>query len=287
MQINNNHKTIAGWVLRLIILVVCGWVIWTALADKWNFDFEFSDDQMNLILLVVALMTLNWALEVWRWKMSLDSVEPSSWREAGRQVFSGLALNWIMPFASGDLLARVLPNANKKRVALLIVYNRLVMLSLTTIFGIYGIFIFSEAFLESFDWALFVGSLAVFFAIIAVGIWLKPISIRTCDWLYPVAVTSIFRYLVFTTQFMLLFYAFMPEVSLMVIFAGVGWTFFFRSVIPSLFGNLGVREVGALVFFESFVSEIFLILIPSLLIWLINTVAPSILGLYYILRFKN
>ncbi|MCP4460549.1 MAG: hypothetical protein GY816_21385 [Cytophagales bacterium] len=93
--------------------------------------------------------------------------------------------------------------------------------------------------------------------------------------------------MIFTIQFIVLFYAFIPDVSLLVILAGVGWTFFFRSVIPSLFGNLGVREVGALVFFESFVSEPSLILISSLLIWLINTVAPSVLGLYYVLKFRN
>lgn len=219
--------------------------------------------------------------------MSLDSVEPTSWKESSRQVFSGLALNWILPFTSGDLVARLLPNANRKRTTLLIVYNRLVMLSLTTMFGIYGIFRFSEALLQSFDWGLFVGSVAAFFAIIAIGVWLKPISTRSWDWLYPVAVTTVVRYFIFTFQFTLLFYAFMPEVTIGVILAGVGWTFFFRSVVPSLFGNLGVREVGALVFFESYVSDPSLILIPSLLIWLINTVAPSVLGLYYNLRFRN
>ena len=147
--------------------------------------------------------------------------------------------------------------------------------------------IFSETVLQSFDWVLCVGSIAAFFAIIAVGIWLKPISARSWDWLDPVAVASIFRYLIFTVQFVLLFYAFIPEVNLVVIIAGVGWTFFFRSVIPSLLGNMGVREVGALVFFERYVSEPSLILIPSLLIWLINAVSPSVFGLYYNLRFKN
>lgn len=287
MEIIKRHKKVAGWILRILILGTCTWVIWNAVSDRWTFDFKFTNDQVWLILLVVALMPINWGLEVWRWKVSLDSIEKASWKEASRQVFSGLALNWILPFTSGDLIARLTPNADRKRVTLLIIYNRLVMLSLTIIFGIYGIYRFSQTLLHSYDWGLFIGSIAAFFTIIVVGIWLKPISTRSWDWLFPVAITSIFRYFIFTIQFTVLFYAFIPHVSLYVILAGVGWTFFFRSLIPSLFGNLGVREVGALVFFESYVSEPALILIPSLLIWLINTVAPSVLGLYYILKFRQ
>jgi len=285
MKINTNHKKAAGWMLRILILGMCSWVIWNAVSDRWSFDFQFTNEQIGLILLVIILMPINWGLEVWRWKRSLDSIEKSSWKEASRQVFSGLTLNWILPFTSGDLIARLTPNTDRKRVGILILFNRGIMLMITCLFGAYGIYIFSGSL---FDSTVLQMVLLLIFLVVSGVVFYRLVGERKIPkWLMPITIISGVRYLIFTIQFVLLFYAFNPELSFVVILGGVGWTFFFRSVIPSLFGNLGVREVGALVFFESYVSEPALILIPSLLIWLINTVAPSVLGLYYILRFQG
>jgi len=285
VKINSKYKKVAGWILRVIILGSCFRVIWQAVSDRWSFDFQFTNEQIGLILLGIILMPINWGLEVWRWKRSLDSIEKSSWKEAGRQVFSGLTLNWILPFTSGDLIARLTPNSDRKKVGVLILYNRGIMLLITGLFGAYGIYVFSGSLFDSFFWQI---GMVVIFLVVASIVLLRIFRKQEFPkWVVSITIISGVRYLIFTFQFVLLLYAFIPELSMHIILAGVGWTFFFRSVIPSLFGNLGVREVGALVFFESYVSEPALILIPSLLIWLINTVAPSVLGLYYILRFQG
>jgi len=134
--------------------------------------------------------------------------------------------------------------------------------------------------------------LVLVFVLIATFGWLVRVFLKGREQLIGMALfskllgLSVIRFAVFFFQFYVLLAAFNPALTMHLILAGVGWVFLFRSVVPSLFGNLGVREAGALLFFEAHVSDMMLILVPSLLIWLINTVAPSVLGLYFLLKFK-
>jgi len=98
---------------------------------------------------------------------------------------------------------------------------------------------------------------------------------------------SVLRYAIFTVQFTVLIHVFLPEIALDVAMLGVGWTFLFRTVIPSLFGNFGVREASAMMFFEPLVNDMTLILFPCLLIWFINTVVPSIFGAFALLSLNQ
>ncbi len=238
-----------------------------------------------MLLIVTVLALVNWWLEVWRWKYSLEQIEACTWGEASRQVFAGLALNWIMPFTSGDLMARLIPNKDRKQVGLLIYFNRSIMLAFTIIFGMFGVYWYSRAQFASNILIVIIALLVL----ITLGFMAKKAlwrgEIINSRWLLNLSLISIARYAVFVFQFLLLIKVFNPEFSTFLILAGVGWIFLFRSVIPSLFGNLGVREASALVFFEGQVDNMTLILVPSLLIWLINTVMPSVLGLYYLMRF--
>ncbi|MEQ9229036.1 MAG: lysylphosphatidylglycerol synthase domain-containing protein [Cyclobacteriaceae bacterium] len=274
-----------GWIVRLLILAVCTWFIVSKVGEKWQFDSELLTGKMPMLLIVMVLAFVNWWLEVWRWKYSLKQIGNCTWSEASRQVFAGLTLNWIMPFTSGDLMARLIPNKERKQVGLLIYYNRAIMLAMTIIFGMFGVYWYStEQFASNILIVLF-----ALLGLIALGFLAKKVLGRgesiTSKWLLNLSLISIARYAVFVFQFLLLIKVFNPEFSIFLILAGVGWVFLFRSVIPSLFGNLGVREASALVFFEGLVDNMALILVPSLLIWLVNTVMPSVLGLYYLIRF--
>jgi hypothetical protein len=287
MQITHNHKKIAGWVARLLVLATCVWFISTQLNEKWTLDWELFEGKWNVIAFVAGLAFVNWGLEVWRWKMSLDVLRLHTWQEAMSQVFGGLALNWVLPFTSGDLMARLLPNDDKKQVAVLIFYNRVIMLTLTVLLGAFGVYIYSAEVFQLQRWPMGFAVLSIYF----ISVWIRQYA-RKRGYVLPtpilikISTISILRYAVFTAQFYLLILTFNPLLSDSVIIGGVGWTFLFRSIVPSLFGNLGVREASAFLFFEGYVTNMMLILAPSLLIWVINTVAPSVVGLYFLLKFR-
>lgn len=287
MQITHKQKNVVGWALRLVILFACAWFIHAKVDAKWTVSFDQLANNWGVIIIVCVLAVANWGLEVWRWKISLNVLGSYSWFSAMQQVFGGLTLNWIMPFTSGDLVARLLPHANRQEAGVLIFYNRVSMLAITLVFGGYGIYVFSTDLFESRGWILGVG-----LALVGVGSLLLRYYLRRRDsavdgwFLLQLIVLSVLRFGVFTFQFYLLISAFNPELAKTLVLAGVGWTFLFRSIIPSIFGHLGVREVSAMLFFETHVSNMLLVLTPSLLIWLINTVAPSVLGLYFLLKYK-
>ena len=270
------------------MLLLSMWFIASQLNDNWTLEPDIFIGKWEVILLVAVLALLNWGLEVLRWKMSLDSISTHTWKEAMSQVFGGLALNWVMPFTTGDLLTRLLPSDNKKQVAMLIFYNRATMIVLTVLLGAFGVYIYSAEVFELQRWPMGVSVFLVYF--LSVFIRRKAAKhgyVLDSSVLIKIAIVSVLRYAVFTFQFFLLIQVFNPLLSTSLIIGGVGWTFLFRSFIPSLFGNLGVREAGAFLFFQTHVPDMIMILAPSLLIWVINTVIPSIFGLYFLLKFRT
>jgi len=276
------------WALRMLILLACAWFIITKVDAKWMLNQGLLTDHVRIILTVCLLAVVNWALEVWRWKISLNALGMYRWFHAMQQVFGGLTLNWIMPFTSGDLAARLLPQTDRRQASLLIYYNRAIMLAITLIFGGYGVYVFSTDLFESRWWVLAGG-----LGLIGVVGFMASRYLRSKEqlierkFLLQLIALSVARFGVFTLQFYLLLCAFNPELSVGLVLAGIGWIFLFRSIIPSLFGHLGVREVSAMLFFETHVSNMLLVLTPSLLIWLINTVAPSVLGLYFLMKYRT
>ena len=91
---------------------------------------------------------------------------------------------------------------------------------------------------------------------------------------------SFLRYLVFSFQFVILLKMFLPKLNLMDIFSGTTWIFLIKSIVLSFnfLLDLGIRELSALQFFESYgVSEVN-ILAGILSIWILNILFPSILG---------
>ena len=287
MQINDNHKKVLDWVVKVLILFACLFYILVAVDSKWSFDVQLSASLFQTLGIVTLLMFVNWFLEVWRWHYSLNTVQTTSYNQASRQVFVGLALNWIIPFTGGDLVARLGEFGNKKAVGVMIYYNRVIMLSITLFFGAFGIYEFGHSQLEFFVFVFPIGLIALFFVIGRLAKKLLRLDHKLAQReMFSLVLISILRYCVFTIQFYLLITFFLPSMDHLYVFAGIGWVFFFRSVIPSLFGNLGVREASAMLFFESQIPNNSLILIPSLLIWLINTVLPSALGLYFVMKFR-
>ena len=106
--------------------------------------------------------------------------------------------------------------------------------------------------------------------------------------LLKVLAIAVFRYVVFTLQFLLILFILEIKLSAIYLFAGVSWIFLFKSIIPSFnfMSDLGIRELSALTFFDSFNVNQSAIVAGSLLLWLINILIPVIIGVYYVLRMK-
>lgn len=281
MQINHyteRYKKSLEWTVKIIVTGLCIYFISTRvdLSDinlKEAFD---KPDGIIIYMIVLMLMPLNWALEAEKWRVSIPH-ETSSFQEAWRRVLAGLALNWVIPFTLGDVGGRLLNVQNAKKSAGALLINRTILLLITLLYG--GI-----AVLYYFDWYNH-WMLAVPFLVVGVGLAALSSWGNGSMWIQVLAL-SLLRYAIFTFQFYLVLSLFLPELAWYLILLGIGWIFLFRSVIPSFLGNFGVREASAIVFFQAYVPDVSIVLIPCLIIWMINTVIPSILGTVYVFKLK-
>ena len=296
MQIKNNHSNYLQntWTIGLIKLVLFGGCLYFIITKFRDQSFSLGEivwpDSFGMVLgLVGILMVINWYLEALRWKVSIQSFEPITIKKAWQTILSGLALNWVLPLTTGDLLARISQQQDKYQTTSAAMLNRGIMLCFTLILGIYGmsnvamvykvngwftlLLIFSYPIIR---W-LFKKSLDRFFA------YFRNIDRTT---LIRIMGLSLARYLVFVFQFYLLLVAFLPDLPSDLLLAGIGWVFLIRSALPLFFGGVGVREASGIVFFDPYVSDLQLIVIPIFLIWMINTVLPSLVGLVFVFQFR-
>ncbi|SNS81340.1 Uncharacterized membrane protein YbhN, UPF0104 family [Ekhidna lutea] len=277
--------------LKIALLVTCLYFITTKFQDqsinlneiKWPKSFGLT------LGFVFFLMILNWYLEALRWKVSLQSFDPISIRKAWNVILSGLALNWVLPLTSGDLIARISQQRDKYQTTSAAILNRGIMLFFTLVLGLYGV---SQLALEYEMNGWFI--LIILFGIPLIRWLFKKSENRFLTYfkelprqlLIRIIGISLLRYLTFVFQFYLLLTAFLPFLPVDSIIAGIGWIFLIRTALPLFFGGVGIREASGILFFEPLVNDLQLVVIPIFLIWVINTVIPSLVGLVFVWGIK-
>ncbi|WP_462249005.1 hypothetical protein [Ekhidna sp.] len=296
MQIKNNHSNFIHkpWIIisaKIIVLLGCVYLITSKIQGQAITEgFVQPDGFVITIACILILMIFNWYLEALRWRISIATFESISTLKAIRVILGGLALNWILPFATGDLLARISQQKDKYQTTSAAVLNRGIMMVVTIIGGVYGSsFIAQEYQLKGWFALIFLILILVAFLLrkrlIKFLLFFQKLSRRI---ILQIIGISILRYAVFSLQFFLMLSIFLGDtVSEELIFGGVGWIFLARSSLPLFFGGIGVREASGIIFFDPHVEDLQLVLIPVFLIWIINSVLPSILGLIFILKSKH
>ncbi len=295
MQIKNNRPNYPkkSWIigLKLVLLTGCLYFIYHKMEGQSVLlnGLSLPPNFWPIISIVSILMIINWYLEALRWKLSLQQFESISIQEAWQAVLGGLSLNWVLPFTSGDLIARIAHRQDKYQTTSAAILNRGIMLVFTLLFGLFGMSFMAR----EYNYGGFF-SLGILFGIPLVKyLFKKPIN-RFLEYFRKLTFTlliklitlSALRYAVFILQFYLLLAAFLPSLDINLIVAGIGWIFLVRSVLPLFFGGVGVREASGVFFFESYVTQLDMVIVPIFLIWSINTLLPSLAGLVLVMRSK-
>ena len=98
---------------------------------------------------------------------------------------------------------------------------------------------------------------------------------------------SIVRYLVFTTQFYLIYNALSPQNEVIQIFMSIAAYFMLTSLIPMISViEPAIRAAIALFVFNNTGSDTITIVLTSTFVWIINVVIPSAIGYVIILKEK-
>ncbi|NQZ78887.1 MAG: flippase-like domain-containing protein [Ekhidna sp.] len=249
---------------------------------------SFPDRFANIFILVCFMMIANWSLEALRWKVSSPDSQRRSFKNALEVVLAGLALNWVLPFTSGDFLSRLSQEVDKYAAVSAVLLNRAVMLCLTLLLGVYSL---GNSIVVDSRLLLFILLIFSFISLLylfknRIRRFLKYFKDLSNAALINLLALSILRYLVFFAQFYLMLSVFNPDLSSSILVSGIGVIYLSKTFLPLIAGGLGVREASGLLFFQPHVDELAMIIIPIFLIWIVNVVFPSLVGLGFIWRLK-
>ncbi|WP_239023021.1 lysylphosphatidylglycerol synthase domain-containing protein [Pontibacter mangrovi] len=267
-----------------------------------------------LLLLTAILIPVNWGFEAKKWQLLGQKLEPMSFWQAYRAVMVGLSLGFITPNRLGDYAGRVLELKSRQRLEAIgaIFIGRFCQLVATVLVGSAGLLYFILA----FGWQRYPGvSLSLFILLLALCTamllllynakamvvavaaikplrhfvpYLSIMGTYTSPEMSRLLWLSLARYAVFLMQFIFLLILYGVRLSPLQYVSGVSGTFFLKSVVPSvsLLSDLGVRELSAMYLFGLLGQARLQVLSASLSLWLLNIAAPSVVGLYFVLRLR-
>lgn len=251
------------------------------------------------ITIIFLLMPLNVVAEAGKWRVLLSKIEKMTIWGAQRQVYYGFVGAFITPYHAGDYPARAMLIKDKDNWSAAVglgLVGTVAMLVVELIFGIPATWLF-----VSYNQSLPMQYFAVAFIVIILLLSVLPHIVRYLsqkEWKYTqmrqlsVALSNV-SYSLFmkTIAWSLLRYAIWAvQLALALHVCGVGMTLeqyliaiplyymvvaFFPS-LPAL--NVAIRGSWSLIIFGVFSPNTAAIALAVVLIWLINTVVPMLIG---------
>ncbi len=278
-----------------------------SLQEVWSWQ------NAGMILLLVALVPVNWALESWKWQRLAAKATPVSYRDAVRSTLAGLLAGLVLPAQVGEVLGRVGALRSSERIktvgAVLVSGGIQFYVSLAA--GAIGFWALRNKLTMPrgvFD-AVYVGLLLLVAAGVAAygfrkqlanisssGVWLQKfrhsllvVSQYTTKELLTASGIGLLRYGVYTLQFVLALRLFEFPLPVSDLVACVAVLLLAKTVLPTLtvFGDLGIRGLTALYVFGQFDMSAGKVVAVSVWVWVLNIVIPVLIGLVILWGYKR
>ena len=269
----------------------------------------------SLIFIVVLMMFINWMLESLKWKFMIRKIEAISFFTSLRAIFSGITVSSFTPNRIGEYGGRVfcLEKSDRIQAVFITILCSMAQLLTTIIFGSFAFFILHEQFLEAqyfiveisrfsllvlfvlnilfvlayFNIAFLINFLWKFSFFNFLRQYINVISLFNYKDLLVTFLYSVFRYLVFSIQFLILLHVFNVDISLYDAILSIMLVFFFITLTPTItIAEIGVRGSMALLVFLKFSTNVIGILSSIFLLWIINLIIPAIIGSFFIFSLK-
>lgn len=267
------------------------------------------------LLLVVALMGVNWGLEARKWQLSVLSIHRISFFKAFKAVLSGVSFSVTTPNRVGEYFGRMLymPEGSRLKSISVTLVSSLSQLLVTFLSGTIGVIVLKDVLIRAglvseIGYRLILSGLGLMILVLLlfylkvvvverlVEKWMKNSaylyliqSLQTFNvqLLRQLLLLSFLRYLVFIVQYYLLFTLFNVELSVLTVWATVSVLFLAMAIIPTialievgLRGEISLRLMGMFTFNSLGVG------LTAITIWLINLVLPAIVGSILFLSIK-
>lgn len=259
---------------------------------------------------VILLMLANWFLEVWKWMFLSRKLQKISFWTATKSVFSGLTWAIFTPNRIGEYGGRVMllkPEVRAKGAVAMGV-GLFAQLVLTSVAGALSIAWFVNTYLEppttvSFSIILLAiiyaaGFLLLYFNVRWIDVFvgklkflakIKPFFSVLEDFsfseLLKVLLISLARFVIFTSQYILLMKVILPTLPFMPMLLMIFILFFVQSALPSLdIFDFSVRSFVASNLYSYITDQQIAVMAIVSCIWFVNLILPAVIGSIFVLK---
>lgn len=306
---NGNRKFVI-LAVKVIIGVGCAWLIGNRLYASYSeanisaLKEIFSLENAMLLAGALALMPVNWSIEVQKWALITAPTEKISFGRAWQSVWTGVCIGNLTPGRLGEFAGRILyfsPGVRARMTTSHFICG-ITQLVVTIVAGCTGLLFYASG-LDKTTWGVALGiELLLLMALVLVLVrvnrvvaWLlkapalKRFSFAglsyTKQMIGKLLGFSLVRYIVFSLQFFLILKACGIEGDLVKLLAAISIMYLLLSTIPMISViEVAVRAYVAVLLFGSFNANDWVLSAASTLLWLINIVLPSLIGYIFILQ---
>lgn len=276
--------------------------------------------------LAIILVFFNWGTEAVKWKYIMQKLEPVSFLQSFKAILTGITVSTFTPNRIGEYFGRVfiMEKEHPIKGALVTIIGSISQLLVTTLFGAIAILFFVPAhgylgqvaiqqiftgisfiiILLTTGFALFYFNLHSFSPLLQKLFKNKQHNIirfsrvfnrYSTKELFNIFLFSAFRYLIFSTQYILLIQAFKLPVSILESYVIVSIMFYILSAVPTIsLSEIGVRGSICVFLFSAYFSfaginsALYTMQIVSIttIIWLINLGIPALIGTFFVFNLR-
>lgn len=313
-----------------LVFCLLAWSIYRQLLRQPDWEVSllhikkaFTKASLWKLVLAMLLMFVNWGIEARKWQLAIQRVQPISFLQSFKAIFTGTTMAFFTPNRIGEYMGRILYVEGKNRtqaISLTIVCS-IAQLLVTLVAGI-GALLYMKTviaaqgptqpsllfWMNTLLYCTIAGTVVLtlfYFRLAWVVRWIEKIPkierfarhIRVLDSfnatiLLRTLSLSVARYLVFIAQYYLLFAVFEVSLNPVQVFGSIGVVFLVLAVVPTIavITELGVRWKASIEVVQFFSTNLWGVMATSLSIWIINLVLPALIGSLLILGiriFKN
>ncbi|MBD3638068.1 MAG: flippase-like domain-containing protein [Crocinitomicaceae bacterium] len=294
-------------VFGLALLLFIGWKVAALLTKNELDDLKISDQGLPFLLLIVALMPVNWLLESLKWQLLVKDIRAQKFGKTVKDVLAGVSTSILTPNRIGNFIGRTTDMEKDIRPKAIIatIHSNIAQFIASVLFGTIGL-IYAGLNEGIFDVRAIYAS-AAFMILLSLFLYLYPkvIDINPFSRLYSektvaainhiqdeslslkfsVLGLSALRYSVFLLQFFLFLRFFGAAGAITLLVPAIAIVYLITTVVPSfLFGKLFVREASALFVLEAIGVQSSVIMATVFFLWMLNLGIPALVGGIILLR---
>ncbi len=279
----NKSKQYLPLLLKILVFAGCVVVLFFKFQDTnyWQPILkELNSLPWFIIPLLLCVSLASWFVESKKWQFLVSDFYELRFRESVLQNLTAQAASFITPLRSGEFVAKALyfPKSLRKQVTQRVFIGNFCQMAATMVLGILGLFIYRQQLVEE-AWKYGVLMVLMTLIVLLAYSWIRKkvglLALGGSFWMKTIGF-SLLRYLIFCSNWLILLSVMNYNHDFATILSCVGILYLVVSVIPLIqLLDLPVRMLAVMTIFP---GEIEIVLLATTVIWITNTIFPTVLG---------